>query len=150
MKLNLGAGKDKKDGYVNIDNCGATEPDFYHDLEAGLPFPDNSVSEIIAKDIIEHLSNPIKMFNEMWRVCENDATIYIEMPSALCPAAYDFSHKTFMTMRQFRYITETPHLEPNYLGLHCNFKSERLEIFDCSPNADKEHMKIVAVLKVIK
>ena len=63
LKLNLGCGLDKREGYVNIDVREDVEPDMVIDLEKELlrRFEDESVDEILAKDFLEHLS---------WRVVE--------------------------------------------------------------------------------
>ncbi|MBI2038636.1 MAG: methyltransferase domain-containing protein, partial [Candidatus Nealsonbacteria bacterium] len=53
-KLNLGCGQEHEKGYINID---IQEPcDLKHDLRTSLPFADNSVDEIYAKDFIRVLS----------------------------------------------------------------------------------------------
>jgi len=57
MKLNLGCGGDRKEGYVNIDIRESVEPDVVLDLEKeSLPYGDNSVDEVIAYDFLEHIS----------------------------------------------------------------------------------------------
>jgi len=57
MKVNLGCGEDKRDEYVNIDIRREVNPDICIDIRC-LTFPDESVDEVIAYDIIEHF--PIK------------------------------------------------------------------------------------------
>jgi hypothetical protein len=45
LRLNLGCGMNRLDGYVNVDRQG--EPDLRHDLDViPWPWPDDSVSEI--------------------------------------------------------------------------------------------------------
>ena len=80
MKLNLGCGRDYKEGYVNCDISSEVNPDIILDLEKKLPFRDNSVDKIIAEHILEHLHEPIKIFKEFYRICENNAIIKIKVP----------------------------------------------------------------------
>ncbi len=82
MKLNLGCGLDKREGYVNIDIREEVNPDLVHDLEKPLPFPDNSAEEIIAKDVLEHLSfhKVEDALRDWFRVLKPGGRIYIQCP----------------------------------------------------------------------
>lgn len=83
MKLNLGCGYDKRDGYVNIDIRDEVKPDIVLDLEkTPYPFDDESVDEILAKDIIEHFSfrNVEKVVREWYRILKKDGMLIIQTP----------------------------------------------------------------------
>ena len=55
LKLHLGCGNNFKNGYVNIDKY--IHRDDVHQFDIlELPFTDNSVSEILAEHLVEHLS----------------------------------------------------------------------------------------------
>ena len=55
IKLNLGSGKRKLEGYVNIDNRPEVDPDVVCDVIEGLPYHDNSINEVRAFDFLEHI-----------------------------------------------------------------------------------------------
>jgi SAM-dependent methyltransferase len=56
MKLNIGCGHARRDGYVNIDRSPRYEPDLLWDLErTPYPFDDNAVEEIAAHHVLTHL-----------------------------------------------------------------------------------------------
>jgi hypothetical protein len=83
LRLNLGCGMKRFDGYVNVDRFG--EPDLRHDLEVvPWPWPDDSVSEIILEHVLEHLGRDTIVYLEIWkelyRVCQDGATIRIFVP----------------------------------------------------------------------
>jgi predicted SAM-dependent methyltransferase len=79
MKLNLGCGPDIKPGYINIDSCAIDNSVIIMDIK-NLNFPDNSIEEIYAKDIIEHLSitETINLINTCGRICKPGAKIFIQ------------------------------------------------------------------------
>lgn len=73
IRLNLGCGRRKIDGWINIDVREEVTPDLVLDIEnAGLPFEDSSVSEIRAFDFLEHVHQDMVVFvmEEIWRVLE--------------------------------------------------------------------------------
>lgn len=82
MKLNLGSGSKRYDGFLNVDNDPSVKPDFLVDLETGiLPFEDNSVDEIKAYHIFEHIGpNFFKFLQEIYRVCKHEAIIDVHVP----------------------------------------------------------------------
>jgi len=85
MKLNMGCGYDKREGYLNVDISPACQPDFVCDLES-LPWPwqDDSVDEVLFSHTLEHLGQDPRIFlgmmKELYRVCKNQARILIFVP----------------------------------------------------------------------
>lgn len=84
MKLHLGCGPDYKEGYVNIDldefpNC---KVDRKFNLEEPLDYPDNSVEEISAYHLFEHLrfSKIEAVINSWYRVLAPGGKLIMEMP----------------------------------------------------------------------
>ena len=84
MKLNLGCGYNKFDGYVNVDHDSLCQPDIVADLEDRLPFEDNSVDEIIMYHVLEHLGQDVKTYFSIWkelyRILKNDGELKITVP----------------------------------------------------------------------
>lgn len=85
MKLNLGSGQNKLDGYTNIDKFPDFEPDLVWDLEqTPWPFEDNSVSEIMANHVLEHLGQATATYfaiiKELYRVLKPGGRLEISVP----------------------------------------------------------------------
>jgi len=55
LKLNLGSGKDYREGYINIDKLERFKPDVLLDITQ-LKYAENSVDEILAQDVIDHIT----------------------------------------------------------------------------------------------
>ena len=60
-KLNLGSGEDIRQDYVNADIRQETNPDILCDMH-NLPFQDESFSEVLLIDVIEHSPEPVICF----------------------------------------------------------------------------------------
>ena len=85
MKLNLGCGQNKRDGFVNIDKYATFAPDLVWDLErTPYPFEDGSVTEIAATHVLEHLGQTTDLFlaiiKELHRILAPGGTIEIKVP----------------------------------------------------------------------
>jgi len=83
LRLNLGCGSKRLAGYINVDKYG--NPELKHDLETfSWPWDDNSVVEIKLSHVLEHLGRDpeiyLKIFQEMYRICQHGATIDITVP----------------------------------------------------------------------
>ena len=85
MKLNLGCGNKKLEGYINIGLTEYCNPDLVLDLEnTPYPFKSNSVEEIRMKSVIEHFPLAPKPFfaimKELYRICKSGAVMHLECP----------------------------------------------------------------------
>jgi ubiquinone/menaquinone biosynthesis C-methylase UbiE len=106
MKINLGCGKNKIKGYINIDKSKESRPDVICDLNCNFPFKDNAIDEIIAIQLLEHLNNIIKTMEEIWRISKNNCLVRIDVPYYNCKGAFaDPSHHSFFTDSTFNYFT---------------------------------------------
>lgn len=105
MKLNLGCGTKKIEGYVNCDSSKSVNPDKIVDLEKSLPFKDNSIDEIIANHVLEHITNFIPLMHEMYRICKKGALLKFRVPFYSYPSYYnDPTHVRFFTPFTFNYF----------------------------------------------
>lgn len=82
IKLNLGCGKDIRNGYHNLDIMKWNDQVIVQDIKTLPDYEDNSVSEIIAQDIVEHFTyvELQKIFKEWYRVLKPNGVIKIQCP----------------------------------------------------------------------
>ena len=85
MKLNMGCGHNKAEGYLNVDIAPACSPDVVWDLEE-FPWPwnDSSIDEVVFNHSLEHLGENSRIFlgmmKELYRICKPNAQIRIHVP----------------------------------------------------------------------
>lgn len=81
IRINLGSGKDRKEGFVNVDWDRATLPEVVHDLNSlPYPFPDNAASLIVASHVLEHLDRPFAVMRELHRILAPDGILIVKVP----------------------------------------------------------------------
>ncbi len=105
--LHLGSGKRYRQGAVNVDVTADTNPDVVHDLDVvPWPFADGAFDEVHAYDVLEHLADAKRTFEELHRVCAHGAVIHFTVPHFSSDGAYtDPTHRQFFGARSFDYFT---------------------------------------------
>jgi len=83
QKLNLGSGGDYRPGYINIDAMPNTGADIVADITQPLPFKDASCGEVVAQDILEHLtlSQQESVLKEIFRVLAPGGKLHVRIPN---------------------------------------------------------------------
>ncbi len=83
VKLHLGCGTNKLDGWVNIDSVKGCQPDLVHDITTPLPYRDFSVDEVLAEDLLEHFDKYMRyvVFGEWIRVLKLDGIVTVQVPN---------------------------------------------------------------------
>jgi SAM-dependent methyltransferase len=120
-KLNIGCGKDIKNGYINLDIRELPGGDVVWDItKTPYPFEENSIDLIEMHHVLEHLENPIKVLEEFWRICKPKGKIIISVPHWSHFTAYgDFTHKKYFSSALFIYYENG---DPKYYSNKANFK----------------------------
>lgn len=79
MKLNMGGVKGEKEGFKIVSLID--DADYKHDLnDYPLPFDDDSIDEIRASHILEHMKEPLDFLQECNRIMKPGAIITIIVP----------------------------------------------------------------------
>lgn len=117
MRIDLGCGPNKPEGYIGIDRRQLPGVDIVRNIEAdGLPFDDDEVDELRAKDFFEHVRETITVFNDCWRVLKAGGELIIEVPRfPHVDSAKDPTHVSFFTVETFtEYLCGPDRLEAEY------------------------------------
>jgi len=133
LKLNLGAGRSKMEGFTSVDIAADSGADIVHDLMSfPWPFDDDSVEEVHASHFLEHLDGPerIEFFNELWRVMKpGGKATFITPYWASIRAIQDPTHKWPPVCESFYHYLNAEwrkanELDHEYYRAKCNFTVE--------------------------
>jgi SAM-dependent methyltransferase len=101
MRLNIGAGYDVREGYINVDWTKRPGINLVLNLDATpWPWDDNSVSEILALNLLEHLEMN-RVWPEIYRILKPGGRIKIEVVNG---ESADPFHHTFWDRRSIRHL----------------------------------------------
>lgn len=143
MKLDLGGGKNKIPGYINVDKY-PEYADVIADLEEGLPLPDRSVDVINASHIFEHINNFVPLMNECWRVLKDDGFLMACVPTYPGRMAVnDPTHVRFFTPDTFAYFVTDLYCAP---GTPRWIKEVSVEMSDPGPKEALADLTFVWIL----
>lgn len=133
-KIYLGAGKDRKEGFIHLDKFPFLGIDVVADVTKGLPFEDSSVDEVFTQDLLEHLPPESKVFviNEIWRVLRNGGIMEHWVPNA--GTKNDFgspTHLSHWNLQQFEHFNVDSYRwgkDHEYEGITSRFKKVVAEL----------------------
>lgn len=80
IRLNLGCGNKRIDGFLGVDRYPCAGADIVADVAALLPFADSSVDSVWADNVIEHISDIPALMSEVHRVCRHGADVTLITP----------------------------------------------------------------------
>ena len=107
MKLYLGAGLKRLNGYIHVDISPCGGIDVVHDLSR-IPWPwdDNSATAIVAEDLVEHLEiNLIQFCEEAWRVLAPGGELFVRTPHHTGDSSWiDPTHRWHLNEQSFQYL----------------------------------------------
>ncbi|CAB4134664.1 Methyltransferase type 11 [uncultured Caudovirales phage] len=132
-KLDIGCGKNKREGFIGVDQYAMDGVDIVMDVRQKWTFDSDSVEEAHCSHFLEHLSGPerVKFYNELFRVLKPGAKATIITPHWASNRAYgDPTHQWppvaemgFYYLKQEWRDTQAPHtdIKWNPDGYSCNF-----------------------------
>ena len=106
IKLDIGCGKRKKQGFIGIDIDKNGDADIIASV-LDLPFNTNSVDEIYSGNVLEHIENLELLMKEIYRVLKPGGKKHIAVPHFSNPYYYsDPTHKNFFGLYSFYYYSD--------------------------------------------
>jgi SAM-dependent methyltransferase len=106
--LDIGCGAAKVPGAVGLDISADTAADIVHDLDS-FPYPieDSSFDQILLQDVIEHVSEPIRVFEELHRIARPGGRVQLRTPHFSSVLAYgDPTHRHYFSTLAIRSLGE--------------------------------------------
>jgi SAM-dependent methyltransferase len=116
-QLNLGCGRDIRDGWVNIDGYPLPGVDHVVDFDNKpvLPFDDDSVQHSEGSHVIEHLHFPLPFMAELWRVTKPGGTVTFRCPyGSSDDADEDPTHVRRMFVGSWLYFSQSAYWRADY------------------------------------
>lgn len=116
--INLGCGNrpgDKKLGWINLDIDKTCNPDIVRDLDKCLPFNDNSVDQVRASHVIEHVDDVFNFMYEIWRVSKHGGKVEIIAPRPIPEHSIYPNHKRWINEGYFTYWTPNQNRTSDFL-----------------------------------
>lgn len=131
MKLDIGCGSSKKDGFIGLDILPFENVDIVHNLSIyPWPFADNTITDINMDNVLEHLEKPLNVINELYRISADGAKLKITVPYFRSLYAYiDPTHVNYFSLHWFDYLDNSKKLSQRYCYTKCNFEILSKRVF---------------------
>lgn len=124
MRLNIGCGNDKQEGWLNADASPLCNPDVVCVLGTELPFEDNQFYEVRVLNVLCQIQSNeefVTAINELWRVTKDTGEIHVRVPIASDIIAYqDPMDCRRFTPESFSYM-QHEHRRYEQYGKHYGF-----------------------------
>lgn len=126
--LDVGCGNKKREGSIGIDFNSRTKADVIHDLnQFPYPFESDFFDEVYIDNCLEHLNEPLKVMEEIYRISKPGAMIKVIVPYFRSVWAFiDPTHKHFFSVESFSYYDPDHYICVRYDYTLARFKLAKL------------------------
>ena len=133
LRLDIGCGKNKREGFTGVDQFAMPGVDVVADVRQPWPWKDATVDEVHCSHFAEHLTalERVAFWNELWRVLKPGAKATVITPNWSSSRAYgDPTHQwpplgsfTFLYLNKDWRKQNAPHTDAEWLkgGFACDF-----------------------------
>jgi SAM-dependent methyltransferase len=131
MKINIGSGIKRFPGFLNIDSDPSCDPDYVVKLGVDkLPFEDDSVDEVLAHHVLEHIGEGFFEFlKELYRVCKHNAIIEVQVPHPRHDYFIgDLTHVRAITIENMRPLSKSWCMSQSYINSSWSGLAKQLDV----------------------
>jgi len=131
-KLNVGCGRNIKEGWVNLDSAALPGVDLVCDLERvrekPIALPDDSVDQFLISHVIEHIRDSLGLMQELWRIAIPGAIALIRVPHGGSDDAWeDPTHLRAYFPGSFGYFSQPFYSNADY-GYRADWNPDKLTL----------------------
>lgn len=153
MKLHLGCGTEYLDGWVNIDNSPHVHKDIVMDLENDdlvAKLGENVVEKVYTSHLLEHLRDPFRLVEQIWRVCKNGAELVIIVPHRDAEIGNPYHKWPFFTEWTFRFFDPVGVIHPQWGKIGRGTANEASPVVLSERSVSVQHGSITYLLTAVK
>jgi Methyltransferase domain len=146
--LNVGCGRNIREGWINLDSYPLPGVDIVADLERCADVPlalaDSSVDEFLLSHVMEHIRNVLPMMQELHRVAKPDAVMKVQVPYGSSDDAFeDPTHVRQMFLGSFGYFSQPYYWRSDY-GYRGDWITEDIELVVKQGYAHLSHADVMS------
>ena len=115
VKLNIGSGEKRIEGYKNIDKYPSEHTDMFGDLDDVIDLPDACAEEILLDNVIEHVDSVVNAMKELRRLLKPGGVLHLYTPHFTSHSSWrDPTHRHHLSYFSFDMFCKTRNA--HYLG----------------------------------
>lgn len=149
LRLNLGCGRDYRDGWVNVDHPAADvrcDASWDFDVAAAVPFEHGTVDHAEGKHVLEHLVRPLEFMEALWFAMVPDGTAMFRLPYGSSDDAWeDPTHVRPYFLHSFGYFSQPFYWRADY-GYRGDWITDRITLVLKPAYEDADHNELVRAL----
>jgi SAM-dependent methyltransferase len=131
-RLNVGCGRNIREGWLNLDSAALPGVDIVCDLERlrhqPVGLPDGSIEEFLLSHVIEHIRDTLGLMQELWRLARPGALATILVPHGASDDAWeDPTHVRPYFANSFGYFSQPWYWRADY-GYRADWQPLRLRL----------------------
>jgi len=129
-RLNVGCGRNIREGWTNLDMAQLPGVDIVANLEQcaedPLPLDDDSFDEFLLSHVIEHIHQPLPLMQDLWRIAKPGARLNIHVPHGANDDAWeDPTHVRPYFLSSFGYFSQPFYWRADY-GYRGDWQTEKV------------------------